>query len=136
MILSGLFGLLTTDPTVAPLLGAQTSVFFSVLPKGALLPAVVIHVVHNPGIGTLDGTTDQADGRFQFDSYANDQPTARKLSKTIKKLLQDYHGALSDGSIIQGTEVNLDQDGNFEAGGTGYIFRAILDVSLFNTEAA
>lgn len=143
MILNGLFELLTTSASVSSLIGASpnakpgTAVYFTMAAKGSPRPYVVISIVNvPPAEKSMDGSTALTDARIQFDSYADDQLSARALSKAIKLLLEDFIGPLPDGTMITFTSVNVDSDGPYQVGGAGYLFRSILDLSCFYTEAS
>lgn len=137
MIVSGLFDLLVNDPTIGPLLAPGGSVYFALAAKEAQRPYIVLHIVGAPPAAvTLDGTSPQIEGRLQFDSYADDLVTARKLSKAVRALLADYSGLLSDGTVLQTLEVVTDFDDAFEIGGVGYLFRVVLDLRIFYTESS
>jgi len=142
MILNGLYELLVTAPSMSGLLapspnaGAGTGVYFAAAAKGALRPFLVITVVSSaPADQTFDGSTGLVAARFQFDSYADDQLTARALSKATRKLLEDFEGPLPEGTLLTMVGVNDDHDGPYETGGQGYLYRAILDMSGFYQEA-
>jgi Na+-transporting NADH:ubiquinone oxidoreductase subunit NqrA len=137
VILQGLWTLLTTTPAVKKLLGAPTNVFFSLAQKQALAPYVVLHVVNAPSAeNTLDGSSALTEGEIQFDCYANDQPTARTLAQTVRNLVQDFTGALPDGTVMQFSDVTMNADDPYELGGGGYVFRAILRVRALYTETS
>jgi len=136
MILSGLYNLLLADPGVSAIIAAK-GVYFTLAAEQAARPFVVIHIVSAPPAETsLDGVSELISGRFQFDCYADDQLSARKLSRAVRDLLKNYSGGLSDGTAIQFTAVNLDMDDPYEVGGQGFVFRSLLDLSAFYTEGA
>lgn len=144
MILTGLYEQLLASPAVTAILAPTpstnpqaTGVYFSLAAKLAPRPYIVIHIVHAPpAAGTLDLTTALIDARLQFDSYADDAITARKLSRAVRDLFKDFSGALPDGTTISFTELNTDMDDQFEVGGEGYLYRSLIDMSAFYTEAA
>lgn len=130
--------MLTTAPSVIAVLAtpATDSVFFSLARKQAGRPFVVMHVINAPPAETsLDGSSQLIEGEFQFDSYADDQLTARKVSRAVRDVLKDYHGPLSDGTLMQFTQILLDADDPYEVGGVGYVFRSVLRMKGFYTEA-
>lgn len=130
---SGLSNLLQNDPTVNGFIAGR--VYFSLAPKQAPRPYVVLHKVTAAPIVTFDaGTVDLEPARFQFDSYADDYLTAKKLSAAIKTLLQDFTGQLYTGTLVQAAVANQELDSPFEEGGVGYLFRRILDITLFYKE--
>lgn len=112
------------------------AVYFSLAKKQAPIPYLVIHALDlPPAEQTMDGASSLSDGEFQFDSYANDQPTARKLSQAVRDALKNFAGALSDATTIQFYEVSIDTDDPYEIGGVGYVFRSVLRLRAFFTEA-
>lgn len=129
---SGLYQLLLQDSTVNAIV--KGSIHFNRMLKEASLPAIVLQGIAGGPIVTLDSTLSLNERRFQFDSYASDYLSTRKLSKRIRQLLQDFSGPLYDGTIVQGVVVNLDIDMPWELGGTGYVYRALLDFSIFYQE--
>jgi hypothetical protein len=145
-VCGGLFNYLTQSQApaaqavqklLAPLQGAnQFSVYLSSAGKQAPAPYVVLHLLDGPPAEhTQDGPSGLQDGRFQFDSYGPDQPTARKLSQAVRDALKSFSGALNDGTTIQFYEVAMDTDEGYEIGGTtGYLFKAVLQLRAFYTE--
>lgn len=111
------------------------AVYFSLAKKGAPLSYLVIHGLDLlPAEHSMDGPSSLSDGEFQFDSYGNDQPTARKLSQAVRDALKNYSGALNDSTTIKFYEVSMDIDDPYELGGTGYVFRSVLRLKSFFTE--
>jgi hypothetical protein len=144
MIDSGLYVMLTTAPSLVALLVANQNVppatervFFSLAKKQAARPYIVLHILNAPPAETsLDGSSQLIGGEFQFDSYADDQLTARKVSRAVRDVLKDYSGPLSDGTIIQFTQIVMDFDDPYEEGGVGYMFRSVLRMKGFYTEGS
>lgn len=138
MISNGLYELLTTTTPLSSLLAApaNNSVFFSLAQKQATRPYVVLHVVNAvPAEKTQDGSSALIDGELQFDSYADSQLMARRLSQTIRDLLVDFTGPLPDGTILQFAEVIADFDDPYELGGGGYVFRSVLRLKALYTDS-
>jgi hypothetical protein len=103
------------------------------------VPFLVIHKLNSPPAGqTLDGISALKDGFFQFDSYASDQLTAQKLSAAVLALYfpnnAGFGGTLSDGTVIQFTEVTDDLDAFYEEGGEGYLYHAVLRIKAMYAE--
>lgn len=134
----GLYVLLTqATAAVQALLAAPAtdSLYFSLAAKQAPRPYVVLHIVDAPpAAATLDGSSALIDGEFQFDSCADDQPTARQLSQAVRDALKELSGTLSDGTTIQFYEVSQDFDAGYDLGGDGYIYRSVLRLRAFYTE--
>jgi hypothetical protein len=144
MLATGLYQQLGATPAVTALLGKPTqeqgagnAIYFTSAPKQPPATFLVIHRINTPPAGqTLNGVSDLIDGEIQFDSYSGDAITAQKLSRTVRDALKNFGGALPDGTTIQFVEVTADMDAGYEQGGTGYLFRSILRLHAFYTEAA
>jgi hypothetical protein len=144
MLASGLYVLLAGVSAVTSLLGKPPAnsqdgppIFFGSALKEDLVPFLVIHKpLSLPAGQTLDGVSDLIDGEIQFDSYANDQITAQKLSRVVRDALKNYGGALSDGTTIQFTEVTAELDDGYEEGGQGYLFRSLVRLKAMYTEGS
>lgn len=149
MIESGLYQFLTTSSAVLALLGGPTSVYFSVLPKQPVLPAIRLFRVASPNAAeTLDLPTtglQSIAGRFQFDSIAQDSArnpanpsgylSAAMLSEAVRaQLLAEATLVLPDGTLVQDVRIHDEFDQDFEVGGAGYIYRRALDVSIVYQE--
>ncbi len=147
-VLGGLFNYLTQSPAAAavavqnllaklPPVGAtpQYSVYFSLATKLAPRPYLVMHLLDGtPAEQAMTGASPLSDGEIQFDSYADDLLTARKLSQAVREALKNFAGALNDGTTIQFYEVSLDMDDAYDLGGGSYIFRCVLRLRAFYTE--
>ncbi len=129
---SGLYSLLVNSASVNSLVNG--SVWFGLMQEQATLPSIVISAIAGGPIVTLESTLATADRRFQFDCYANDYLTGRKVAKAVRQLLQDFSGTLYDGTLVKACVVNLDMDMPYETGGTGLVYRAVLDLSIFYDE--
>jgi hypothetical protein len=113
----------------------QFPVYFSRADKEPPLNYIVIHTVAAPPAAhSQDGPSGLSDGEFQFDSCGPDQLTAQALSLAVKRALQGYSGALSDGTTIDFCEVTWDADEGYEEGGSGYVFKHSLRLKAFYTE--
>jgi len=142
----GLYNFLTLNPAAAgvqallsrldPINGVpQFPVYLARADKQPPPNYLVIHTVDAPPAAhSQDGPSGLQDGEFQFDSCAPDQLTAQALSLAVKRALQGYSGALSDGTTIAFYEVAMDVDEPYEVGGGGYVFRRLLRLRAFYTE--
>jgi hypothetical protein len=141
--LQGLTKQLAATPSIAALLGtrpstnpADTGIFISLAVKQAQRPYLVLHLVSAPPAGaTLDGVSALKDSEIQFDSYGDDPISARKLSQQVLALFAGFSAALPDGTVITFTDVTMDGDEPYELGGGGYLYRSLLRLQAFYTEA-
>jgi hypothetical protein len=144
MLVSGLYQLLSAVPGVTSLLGVPSAaqgggqaIYFSVAPKQPAVPFLVIHRKDaKPAGQTFDGPSALIDAELQFDSYANDQVTAQKISRAVRTALAGISMALPDNTIIQFYEVTADMDGGYEQGDSSYLYRAILCLAAMYTEGS
>jgi hypothetical protein len=154
LIETGLFQFATTNAAIvalsAPGPNPQTpagAFWFSKLPKTPLLPAAVLHRVSSVNADeTLDlpGTQfQQIWGRFQLESMAQDDPSAKgavsasgylaaaALSRAYRlQLMGLVNSLLPDGTKITDCRIQDEFDSNFEEGALGYVYRRILDFKL------
>lgn len=108
MILDEIKALLVADAGLLSLIG--TRVHDMVLPRGFVLPALVMHKVTTVSGYTMQGSTQPADITVQFDVYADTALTARQIREALEDALQDFKGILSGGSVVQGTFWITDMD--------------------------
>lgn len=142
MLLPGLYSELTGSASAAAVqkLLAQPatgSVFINVAIKGAPRPYLILNRVGAVPEATLDGVSRLIDGEIQFDSYADTPQAAQQLSTAVKIFFTETFnaGALPDGTTIQFVDVPMDHDEPYEQGGIGYIYRSLLRLKAFYTEA-
>lgn len=159
MIESGLYQFAISNATIvglsAPGPNPQTpaaAFYFSKMPKQPSLPAAVLHRVSSVNADeTLDmpGTQfQQIWGRFRLHIMAQDVPSASSssistsgylaaaaLSRAYRLQLMGLVGsALPDGTKIADCRIQDEFDSDFELGGTGYVYRRILDFKLLFQE--
>jgi hypothetical protein len=144
MLLQGLYTFLATDGSAAAVQAAlaqppKSAIFETAAIKQPPRPFLVLNLVAGPPAGqTLDGISDLIDGEIQFDSYADTPDAARKLSQVVRNfLMKSFNGGtLPEGTRIQFVEVTMDHDEGYELGGIGYLYRSLLRLKAFYTEAA
>lgn len=146
MIESGLYQALVADNGVSALLpDPAKNIYFVLMKKDTITPAVVIQGISSTSINTLKGENVTQSKRFQFDCYAPTYFAARTLARAVKAVFipaSDGSGflqfpyTLPDGSEIQSAEVMHDIDWPFEEGEGGYQYRALLDLMLYYSEAS
>jgi hypothetical protein len=148
-VTGGLFNYLTQSPA-APAMAVQ-SILAKLPPAGAMpqfsvydspasakqaaRPYLVLHILDAPPAEhSMDGPSSLISGEFQFDSIADDKPTARKLSQAVRDALKNLSTGLNDGTTIQFYKVSLDTDAGYELGGAGYLYHSVLRLRAFYTE--
>jgi hypothetical protein len=142
------------NAAMAPLLGAGSPFFFSYLPPNAPTPAVILDRLKSPDAeDTLDARTPAPgtliEGHFQFGSVAQDNAknpanssgylSACLLSQALRRQLTGLatgDAALPDGTLIKNVYDWDEFDAHYEVGGTGYMFRRILLVTLLFQETS
>jgi hypothetical protein len=135
MLETGLFQLITTDPTVSALIGTRLD--FAKLLKNRTLPAAVMQLITTKEVYSASGANNLRYKRVQFDSYSTDYLQAVSTSDAIRNLLKSKAGfALPDGTFVNGCIVSQDRDMPYEDGATGYVYRRMLEVIIQHTEAA
>lgn len=143
MLLPGLYAQLL-DASAAMVQGALAkpaadAIFIQLAVKGAARPYLVLNLVGTPPAGaTLDGISDLKDGEIQLDAYADTPQAAKTLSNAVRTYLMKTfnNGVFPDGTQIQFVDVTVDQDQPYEQGGTGYLYRTLLRLHAFYTEAS
>jgi len=135
MIMSGIRTRLAQDSGISALVPSDR-VYIGMAQRESRRPYIVCYRVDAPPAGvTLDGSSALKDGLFQFDSYADTQIDAEKLAKLVEASLEDYGGTLPDNSTIQFYETQNCGDDAYEVGGASFIFRSVLRMRAFFTEA-
>jgi hypothetical protein len=127
--------------------------YYSFLPKNPTLPALVLdRIKSTEAIDTLDKRSPAPsilEGRFQFGCVANDDSenpinpsgylSAVLLSKALREQLLGLatgSSALPDGTIVQDFWIIDEFDAHFEVGGSGYLYRRVLQVGVIFKEAS
>ena len=141
MLEQAVYNILRTDSGVRALVTNDKGIAFTLIPRGELSTSavVVIHSITGVPVTVMESTTDLEERRLQFDCYASDYVSTRKLSAAVRAALIDLSGQYSNGdtppsfTTIQTSIVNGDFDAPYEVGGAGvgFIYRAILDISFF-----
>jgi hypothetical protein len=113
------------------------AVFFGSAGKQPPARFVVINLPKaTPAATTLSGSSALIDGEIQFDSYGETELASHELSRAVKETFLDWGGTLSDDTTIQFIEVTADHDAGYEVGAEGYVYRMMLRMQAFYTEAA
>jgi len=97
MIEQALYTLITSDSTIAALIG--TRLFPAQIPQGQQLPAVVYLQDIGKRIHTMAGAVGLVNSEYTITCYAESYSKARELSEAIRKHLIGYSGTV-DGVVI------------------------------------
>jgi hypothetical protein len=146
VIENALYQALSQSAAVTDLLSDSTAVFYKMMPKDTVLPAIVYQSVGKNSVHSFDGENELQMKRFQFDAYAVDPFVSRQLLNAIHDLLVPsssgpqpaFPFTLPDGTEIQSSVVHNDMDAGFEPGEPGpygEVFRTLLDVELAYIES-
>ena len=167
MIESGLSNFALGNAAITALLGQSaadktanlfSAFYFSVLPKGATLPGIVLdRLKSDDAADTLDVRTPapgtMIEARFQLGSVAQDQEgtqnpnpaspsgylSAALLSQALRRQLMGLatgNAALPDGTLVKDVWVIDEYDAHYELGGQGYIFRRVLQIGMLFKESS
>jgi hypothetical protein len=101
MLAPGLFHLLSTESTIAALVG--TRIYPVALPTGPTLPAIVYYSAGGTGDPTLD-TSGLQKLRYTFDCWGETYAAADQVRDALVAFLNGYRGALSNGILLQMAE--------------------------------
>lgn len=142
MLLPGIYQLLTSPPAAAVQQKLATpatgSIFIDLATKQPGRPFLIMTIVSAPPAeASLDGISSLAEAEIQFDSYADTPQASRSLSNAVRDYLAKTFngGALPEGTTIQFVDVTVDHSEPYELGGVGYIYRTLLRLKAFYTEA-
>lgn len=170
MIEVGLFQFCTQNPNIQPCLGTsdpQRKVFnafyYSFVPKGAILPGIVLDRIRSPYADeTLDAESNLPgnliEGRFQFGCVAQDDSnaggprnpavssgylSAAMLALVLRRELKGLgtgNATLPDGTIVMDVRIGAGEgdefDAHYEVGAQGYLLRRVLQLTILFKEVA
>jgi hypothetical protein len=163
VIESGLSNFALSNAAITALLGqsaqekeatppAYSAFYFSFLPKGGTLPAIVLDRLKSEDADdTLDARTAapgvMIEARFQLGSVADDVATnpaspsgylsACLLSQALRRQLMSLatgNGILPDGTLVKDLWIIDEYDAHYELGGQGYLFRRVLQIGMLFQE--
>jgi hypothetical protein len=98
MIEAGLYTLLSTAAAVTAITGQN--IFPDEVPKNPTYPALEFRIITETPDPTMD-TSGYQRLRFEFTCKAATPSVAAALAGALRKLLEGYNGALSDGTFLQ-----------------------------------
>jgi hypothetical protein len=136
----GLFQLIQTDPTTSSLVNMAkgNGVYWVLAPKAVGsktldLPYIVLDRVATSDTITMQGDIGFRNALFQVSCYASDYYTSRTVAQAIRNLLKSYKGNLPDVSstAVAGVLQTKDWDFQYEEGGVGFIWRAMLEFRIW-----
>jgi hypothetical protein len=129
-----LYGLLSTDASIAAATGTPPGIYLGAIPKGQPdSNAVVIQVTNTLRDKGYDVTSQLVNKRVQFDSYHVKYTQAVLLSNAVLNLVKDMSGNLATVNV-QGVIPDKDIDLGEEPGDTGYVFRRMLDFEVLHSD--
>lgn len=110
----------------------------SVLPRGYVLPAALLHTVSATTDYTLQGTTGMREITVQLDIYASTEDICGASLKAVRTVLKNYVGVLDGGSEVQATFWQGDTDMPFNADTTktGIGYRVMSHICFYYIEAS
>lgn len=89
--------------------GVPDSVDWGSMPRGKLLPGVVLNVVSDVGTQSQDGPVDISEARVQVDVYAATYGAAKLAARAIRKALDGYQGGAILGAFQTMTRDSTDE---------------------------
>jgi hypothetical protein len=137
MIEKGLFQLIQSDANIAKLVNTNNGagVYWVLMPKGAAVPCIVLSRTATQDTLTMQGATALRGALIQLDCYGANYYSARSLSTVARQLIESFKGTLPDGTVMKGALITKDWDMPYEEGGTGFVFRAMLEFRLWYIES-
>jgi hypothetical protein len=137
MIEKGLFQLVTSNAGVQTAVGVDANgiarAYWVLAPQGAQIPFLVFSRIGTVDTYAMAGTTGLREGMFQIACYASAYYTSRQISGTVRRLLENFKGALPDvdATVVQAVFIDKDFDLRYEEGGKGFIYGAILQFRIW-----
>ncbi len=136
----GLFQLITSDTAVKTAVGADangtTRAFWILARQGSAVPFLVLSRVATSDTYAMAGSVNFRDGLFQVVTYASDYYTSRSISAVVRQLLENFTGALPDGTVVSSVMVQKDWDMPFEEGAKGFVYGAYLQFRVWYRDSA
>lgn len=114
MIDAALYGYLTSQPTIAALVG--TRIYPSMLPEEVDYPAVAYMRVSTQRIYGIGGPIGYATPRIQFSAFARDPDTASAVIDAIRVALDGFRGGMGAANVreIASDDEMGEHDGGYE----------------------
>jgi hypothetical protein len=135
MIEQGLYTLVTQSSTVKAAVGTDangtTSAFWILAPQGAKLPFLIFSRVSTSDVYTMAGGAGVRNSLIQIVCYATTYYNSRAIADAVRRFLTGYKGTLSDGTVVDSIFCDKDFDRQFEEGGKGFIYSAVLQFRVW-----
>lgn len=148
MIEQGLLQLLGQASAVTSLIpndvAGTPQIYWMLAPKSAKLPYIVLSRTDTKDIYTTAGNTGFRRGLFQIDCYTDSKAGVAagyyfclQIASAVRSVLESYRGNLPD---VNSTAVNAvftekEWDMPYEEGATGFVFRRLLEFSVWYYES-
>lgn len=135
MIEQAVRALLTTHVAVAPLVAGR--VFPVILPQAVTYPAITYQTITGASNYSMDGSSELANSRMQFDCYATSFDAVTLLKAAVMKCLSGFSGSVGTPPVeIQGAfRVNETDDFEQPLDGPGpRVWRKTLDFIIWHKE--
>lgn len=138
MMEEDLRALLLADAGCAAVVGGRVS--WGGRPQGSDLPAILLHLVAQPGEHTLDGPSGPVASRVQVDCWARSYAAAKLAGRAAERALDGFEG-VAGGTRFQGIFKENARDTSEARAADGgdvveHLFRTSLDFSIRHQEAA
>lgn len=111
MMLDGFITLLTDDTAVNALVDGR--IHKKVLPRGYVLPALVIHRYGGSQEYQSDGPVALREDQLQVDCYAaypDSAEVAEALSEAVRAAMENFTGILPEGTVVQACYLDRTMD--------------------------
>ena len=108
MLIDGLILLLQADPATSAL--AETRVYENFLPRGYVLPAIVLHQYGGDRDSQMDGPVSIGADQIQFDCYGTTALQTRQVAAAVRDAVNPFVGELpdSDSTVVQLCKLDRD----------------------------
>lgn len=108
MIEQGIQQLIATDQRFTSI--ASTRLYPVLLPTDSPLPAATYQVISVTPLYSLDTRVNLTKMRLQIDTWSSDYSDAKTLAAAIVSILDNFTGALPDGTSVLGIQARTSSD--------------------------
>ena len=133
----GLFQLATANAGIQAAIGVDangvTRAFWVLAPEGTTLPFLVFSRIGTVDTYAIAGTTGLREGMFQIAVYSSTYYPGRSAANLVRKLLENFKGALpdTDATIVEAVFTDKDFDRQYEEGGKNFTFATYLQFKVW-----